>query len=124
MSVLEAKKRVIELMSAVAVPNATGTRAVRTIRRNKHRDVVQGTVALFTKRTWCGVPGYAWEVRERGIHDRRTEYVWWLDKAVHQSTEWEAGTLIARTVIGRFQGTTFDVCVEQHVVTIEGLSLS
>lgn len=124
MNAAEAKKRVIELMNAVAVPSPTGTATVKTIRYNEHRDVVQGTVTRFAERTWCGVPGYAWEVRERGAHGRRTEYLWWLGKAIHQTTEWEAGTLVARTVIGNYHGTTYDVCVEQHVVTIEGLSLS
>jgi hypothetical protein len=123
-SVEEAKKRVVELMTAVAKPSSTGNTTVKMISYNEHRDVVNGTVARFARRTWCDVPGYSWEVRERGAQGRRTQYTWWLDKAVHQLVEWEAGTLVARTVIGNPRGTTFSVCVESHVVIIEGLELS
>lgn len=124
MNAVEAKKRVIELMNAVAVPSPTGTATVKTIRYNEHDDVVQGAVAGFAERTWCGVPGYTWEVRERGANGRRTTYLWWLGKAIYQSTEWEAGTLTARTVTGNPNRSAYAVLAETHVVTIEGLSLS
>lgn len=124
MNAAEARKLVVEAMNAVAVPSATGTATVKTIRYNEHGDVTQGTVTRFAERTWGGVPGYTWEVRERGAHGKRTIYLWWLGKAVYQHPQWEAGTLTARTVTGNPDRSAYAVLTETHAVTIEGLALS
>lgn len=123
-NVVEAKKAVIALMAAVAKPGGVEGTTVKTIRYNEHRDVICGNVTGFAKRTWLLVPAYTWEVRERGAHGRRTTYHWWIEKAVGQNTEWEAGTLTARTVTGNPYGSAYEVLAESHIVTIEGLSLS
>lgn len=123
-NVVDAKKMVIALMAAVAKPGGVKGTTVKTIRYNEHCDVVYGNIAWFVKNTWLNVPAYSWEVRERGAHGRRTTYHWWIEKAVGQDTEWEAGTLTARTVTGNPYGSTYEVLAESHIVTIEGLSLS
>lgn len=125
MNLREVRQAVCAVMQAVDTPSPTGNATVRRIDFGLNGAVTKGEViSVAYYHTWRGVPGWSWTVRERGQFGRRTHYIWWLDKAKCQSTEWEAGTLTAYTVTGNPDRGTFQELADTHAITIEGLSLS
>jgi hypothetical protein len=116
--------RVIEAMTALTTTSESNPKVTVTEIEYDGAHVVRGRVKGFALRTWLGAPGYTWEVWERGASGRRTRYTWWLAKAVGQDTEWEAGTLTARTVTGNANRGTYEVIMGTQEVTVEGLDLS
>ena len=124
MNLREVRQAVRTAMQAVDTPSPAGNATVRRIDFGLNGAVTRGEVVSVAHRTWCGVPGWSWTVRERGQFGRRTHYIWWLEKARFQSTEWEAGTLTAYTVTGNPDRDTFQELADTHAITIEGLSLS
>lgn len=120
----EMRKRVTDAMAAIQTTNDAGTVTVTTIRYGEHGAVIRGRVVNFAKRNYCGVPVYTWEVRERGAYSRRSRYHWWLGKAEHQSTAWEAGTLTVNSVRGNVDRDTYEVLADTRAIVIEGLTLS
>ncbi len=124
MKLAEARRAINAAISAPEVRNQAGTATVKTISYGPMGDVIKGNVAGVTLREYGGVPAWSWEVRERGAHGRRTHYVWWLADAVHQVSKWKAGDLVAYSVCGNYQGSTFRELNDSHVAKIEGLALS
>ena len=122
----ETREHVKHVMTAITTnsPTSPETVAVTAIEYNLDGDVVRGKVSNFAKRTYLGISGYSWQVRESGPNGLRTYYTWWLEKAVGQPTVWEAGTLTAYTVDGSMYGREFQVVKGTHPVVIEGLRLS
>lgn len=124
MNLREARQAVKAVMQAVEEPSRVAGATIKRIDFGLNGAVTRGEVVCVAHRTWGGVPGWSWQVRERGQFGRRTYYTWWLEKAVHQSTEWEAGTLTAYTVTGNKDKDTFQELADTHEIKIEGLELS
>lgn len=125
MNLREARQAIKAVMQAVEEPSPAGNATVKTIRYNNHQDVVRGEVVCFAEREWLDVSVYTWQVHVSGAYGHRTYYTWWLEKAVGQPIEWDAGTLVAYTVEGsHYYGKPFRVIADTHVVEVEGLKLS
>lgn len=120
----EARQRVVAVMQAVERPSRVPGATIKEISFGKNGSVVKGNVHNVTLRTYGGVAGWSWTVREHGQFSRRTHYVWWLAKAELQPVEWEAGTLTACTVTGNPSKNTFKQLSKTHAIVVEGLDLS
>lgn len=57
-------------------------------------------------------------IMEAGDYGVREIRIRWIDKAVGQPIEWEAGTITSRTVKGNGMRGTLKVLVETHVVEV------
>jgi hypothetical protein len=124
MNLREARQAIKAVMQAVEEPSRVPGATIKRIDFGPNGAVTRGEVVSVARRTWGGVPGWSWVVRERGQFGRRTHYTWWLEKAVMQPTEWEAGTLVAYTVTGNPDKDTFQELADTHEIKIEGLALS
>lgn len=124
MNLREARQAIRAVMQTVDEPSPAGTATVRRIDYGLNGAVIRGEVVSVAHRTWGGVPGWSWVVRERGQFGRRTHYTWWLEEATSQPIRWEAGTLVAYTVTGNPNKGTFQELADTHEIKIEGLSLS
>jgi hypothetical protein len=120
----EARQAIKAVMQAVEEPSRVPGATIKRIDFGTNGAVTRGEVVSVAHRTYGGVPGWSWIVRERGQFGRRTHYVWWLAKSEFQPVEREAGTLTAYTVTGNHHRGTFEQLADTHVITIEGLTLS
>jgi hypothetical protein len=117
----ELKRAIKSAMTAETTPSLVEGSTVTTIEYNKHSDVIKGRVSTVRETTHSCVPTLSWTVMEHGANGRRTIYTLWIGTAFGQPTEYEAGTVTARTVRGNPRGSTFKVLVENHVVEIDGM---
>lgn len=68
------------------------------------------------KMTFLGARAEVKEIRQAGADGVREFRYRWLDRAIGQTTEWEAGTVISRTIKGNSHRGTFEVLTDWHQI--------
>ena len=71
--------------------------------------------------TYLGVPAVTQELRAAGAEGPRVLIITWIDKAVGQPIEWEAGTVTMRAIKGNYRKGTLVVLRERFAVCPDGI---